>query len=144
MGLVIGLPRMTALAKVDSKGRITIPQPIRDALEIETGMYVVLLADLDRREILVSPVAGKSGDIYEFEIEFKDEPGALANAAAVFAKYKADIIASRCASIMRGTTAGCTFIVDFRHAEKSPEEISKELESLPVTTIVKFKRFDSY
>ncbi len=138
------MPRISALVKIDSKGRITIPQPIREALGLETGMYMVLLADVERGEILVSPVATSSKHVYEFELEFEDSPGALAKIADTFAKYKADIIASKCASIMRGETAGCTFIVDFSNASKPADEIAKELESLDITNIVKYRQFETY
>ncbi|MEB3845089.1 MAG: AbrB/MazE/SpoVT family DNA-binding domain-containing protein [Desulfurococcales archaeon] len=138
------MTRMSALVKVDSKGRITIPQPLREALGIDTGMYVVLLADVERGEILVSPVASRSHNIYEFEIEFKDEPGALAKILNVFAKHNADIIASKCASIMRGETAGCTIIVDFERAKVEPDTVLRELEKLDITNIVKYKKFETY
>ncbi|MCE4609855.1 MAG: AbrB/MazE/SpoVT family DNA-binding domain-containing protein [Desulfurococcales archaeon] len=138
------MPRISALVKIDSKGRITIPQPIREALGLETGMYVVLLADIDRGEILVSPVATNSQHVYEFELEFRDEPGALAKIANLFASNKADIIASKCASIMRGETAGCTLIIDFSKASKNADEVAKELEKLDITNIVKYRRFETY
>lgn len=39
---------MTALAKVTSKGQITLPKQIRDLLHINTGSIVVFESDGDR------------------------------------------------------------------------------------------------
>ncbi len=138
------MPRMSALVKVDSKGRITIPQPIREALGIETGMYVVLLADVDKGEILVSPVASKSTRLYEIEIEFRDEPGALAKILKVFADHGADIVASKCASIVRGETAGCTLVVDLSQGNVKLADVLDTLESLDVTNIVRARKFETF
>jgi len=134
--------RMTALVKVDSKGRVTIPQPIRDALGIESGMLVALIADIDKGEILLSPILSRSGKLYIFEIEFRDIAGSLARIMSVFANAKADILASKCASIIRGSTAGCTVIVDFSQANKTPEEVARELESMDIVNIVKYRIFE--
>ena len=136
--------RMTALVKVDSKGRVTIPQPIREALGIESGMYVVMLADIERGEIVLSPVASRGEKVYTFEIEFKDVAGSLARVVNVFAKHKADIVTSKCASIIRGETAGCTIVVDFAQADASPEEVARELESLDIVNVVRYRIFETY
>ena len=135
--------RMTALVKVDSKGRVTIPQPIREALGIESGMYVVILADIDKGEIVLSPVANRGEKVYTFEIEFKDVAGSLARVASVFAKHKADIVTSKCASIIRGETAGCTIVADFSNADATPEEVARELEQMDIVNVVKYRVFES-
>jgi AbrB family looped-hinge helix DNA binding protein len=135
---------MTSLVKVDSKGRITIPQPIREALGIQPGMLVVLIADIERGELVVSPVASSGDQLYTFEIEFRDVAGSLAKLLAVFAGAKADILASRCASIIRGETAGCTIVADFSKAEKSPDKVAKELEALDVVNVVRLRKFETF
>jgi len=134
--------RMTSLVKVDSKGRVTIPQPMREALGIESGMLVALIADIERGEILLSPVLTRTERLYTFEIEFRDVAGSLARIVSVFASAKADILASKCASIIRGSTAGCTIIVDFSQSKRKPEEIARELEKMDIVNIVRFRGFE--
>ncbi len=133
--------RLVALAKVDSKGRITIPQAIREALDIDTGMMLVLIADLSKREILVTPVS-KAANIYEVEVEMYDRPGALAKLTSALAEMGVDIVATRCTSIARGETGECTIIVDMSNARVSPEELKRRLESLDVVTVVKVRPFE--
>lgn len=52
--------------KLDEKGRITIPQVVRDALGLEPGMFVELVIDRSSRIIVVRPVA--SGIIATYRV----------------------------------------------------------------------------
>jgi AbrB family looped-hinge helix DNA binding protein len=47
--------------KADSKGRITIPQHIRESLSIGTGTYFEMVVDLENKQIVLKPlIKGKS------------------------------------------------------------------------------------
>jgi len=133
--------RFVGLVKVDSKGRITIPQAIRGALDIDTGMYLVLIADLKKREIVISPVTGAT-KMYQVDIELLDKPGALAKLTSKLAELGADIITSKCTSIARGETGECTIIVDLDRAKVDAEKLKEELEKLDVVTVVKIRPFE--
>ncbi|MCE4620736.1 MAG: ACT domain-containing protein [Desulfurococcales archaeon] len=135
--------RLTSLAKVDSKGRVTIPQTMREALDIEPGMVVVLIADLDKREITVSPVSASLKDVYELEVELLDKPGALAKLTQKLAELGIDIIATRCASIARGESGNCTLVVDLSRAKTDPEELRRQIEELDVVMLAKLKGFEA-
>lgn len=135
--------RLSEVVKVDSKGRVTIPQAIREALGVEPGMLMALIADFDKREIVLSPIATRTEAIYEFDVNLVDKPGALAAVTGVLAKHKADIIASKCASIARGEEASCTLIVDMSTADIDADTIRKELEGLDVVLQVKMRKFET-
>lgn len=137
------MARLSEIVKVDSKGRITIPQAIREAMGVEPGMLMALIADFDKREIVISPIAAKTEAIYEFDINLVDKPGSLAAVTNVLAKHKADIIASKCASIARGEEASCTLIVDMSTADVDADTIRKELEGLEVVLQVKMRKFET-
>ena len=134
--------KLSALVKVDSKGRITIPQPIRDTLDIEAGMLVVLIADLQKREIIISPVLTPTEHLYEVEVELVDKPGALAKLTEALAEMGADIIAARCASVARHESANCIIVVDTSRSELDGEALRKKLEELDIVTLVKVRKFD--
>jgi AbrB family looped-hinge helix DNA binding protein len=138
-----GVARLSEIVKVDSKGRITIPQAVREALGVEPGMLMALIADFDKREIIVSPIAAKPEVVYEFDLNLVDKPGSLATVTNVLAKHKADIIASRCASIARGEEASCTLIVDMSMSDVDAETIRKELEGLDVVIQVRMRKFET-
>ena len=137
------MARLSDVVKVDSKGRITIPQAVREALGVEPGMLMALIADFDKREIIVSPIATKPEAVYELDLNLVDKPGSLAAVTGVLAKHKADIIASKCASIARGEEASCTIIVDMSMSDVDADSIKRELEELEVVIQVRLRKFET-
>jgi len=45
--------RMSEIVRIDSRGRVTMPSSIRDAVRLSEGMYVMLIADLDNKEVRI-------------------------------------------------------------------------------------------
>ena len=136
--------RLTAIVKVDSKGRITIPQTMRETIGVEPGMLMAVIADTDKREIIVSPIYGKGNIIYEVEVTLIDRPGAIAQVADALARSNIDVIAQRCTTIMRGQEGSCTIIVDMSKSPLSEEELKNLLVRLDVVTQVRVKKFETH
>jgi len=134
--------RLTGLVKVDSKGRITIPQTIRESLGIEAGMLVAMLADTEKKEIIVSPIMAENAKVVQIEVTMQDRPGALAKVTSKLSELKVDIIANRCTSITRREEGECTFIVDISQSTTDVEGIRKALEGLDVVTQVMIRQFE--
>lgn len=134
--------RLTGLVKVDSKGRITIPQTIRESLGIEAGMLVAMLADTEKKEIIVSPIMAENAKVVQIEVTMQDRPGALAKVTSKLSDLKVDIIANRCTSITRREEGECTFIVDISQSSTDVEGIRKALEGLDVVTQVMIRQFE--
>ncbi|MCI4459515.1 MAG: ACT domain-containing protein [Acidilobus sp.] len=134
--------RLTGLVKVDSKGRITIPQTIRESLGIEAGMLVAMLADTEKKEIIVSPIMAENAKVVQIEVMMQDRPGALAKVTSKLSDLKVDIIANRCTSITRREEGECTFIVDISQSTTDVEGIRKALEGLDVVTQVMIRQFE--
>ncbi|MEB3774903.1 MAG: AbrB family DNA-binding protein [Desulfurococcales archaeon] len=136
--------RLTAIVKVDSKGRITIPQTMRETIGVEPGMLMAVIADTDKREIIVSPIYGKGNIIYEVEVALIDRPGAIAQVADALARNNIDVIAQRCTTIMRGQEGSCTIIVDMSKSPLTEEELKNLLVRLDVVTQVRVKKFETH
>ncbi len=136
--------RVTALVKVDSKGRITIPQAMRETIGIEPGMLMAVIADIEKKEIIVTPIYGKDNIIYEIEVTLIDRPGAIAEVADALAKHGVDIIAQRCTTLMRGQEGGCTMIVDLSKTSIKEEDLKNLLMSLDAVTQVRVKKFEAH
>jgi len=134
--------RVTGLVKVDSKGRITIPQTMRENLGIEPGMLVALLADSDKKEIVISPILSENAKVLELSIDMVDKPGSLAKVIDKIAEYKIDIIANRCTSITRREEGECTFIIDISQSSIDADKLKSALESIDVVTQVRVKQFE--
>ncbi len=132
--------KITEIVRVDSKGRITIPMVVRDALNIVEGMHLILVADPDKREIILSPLVAQVSNVYEIYLELKDTPGALARVAEELAKMGVDQLTTQCAAVKRGEYAECVIVADFTHAKLTPEELKQRLIELDEVRVVNIRR----
>ncbi len=135
--------KQTALVKVDSKGRITIPLTMREAIGIEPGMLMAIIADIDKKEIIVTPIFTNKGEIYEIEVVLVDRPGAMAKVTDALARENVDIIASRCTTVMRGVEGSCIMIVDLSRSRVDVDKLRDILTQIDVVTQVKIKKFEA-
>ena len=131
--------RITNIVRVDSKGRITIPLFIREALDIEEGRFLVLIGDIERKEIILTPVSSEKGIVYEINVELQDRPGALADFSAVIKDLGLDILASRCSTIQRGEIGECTVIAEPIKEGLSLNAIEEELKKKDFIFVVRVK-----
>lgn len=135
--------KLSAIVKVDSKGRVTIPQSIRGALGIEKGMVMMIVGDVEKREIYLTPLSKAEGEnIRYLEITLVDRPGALAKVTKVLADHNVDIVANRCTSVIRGEEGVCFIVADFSKSDITPEKLREELEGLDIVLQAKVKKFD--
>lgn len=118
--------RFKELVKVDSKGRITIPLSIREALGIREGMNILLFADLDEKKIFLSPIPDKA-KLVEINVTVEDRPGVVAEISKTLADNGIDIVALKCVVIKRGEIGECSFIVDLSRSLVSSSDELKEI-----------------
>jgi AbrB family looped-hinge helix DNA binding protein len=122
--------KIKEIVKVDSKGRITIPLTIREALDIREGMTVLLIADKERKEIIVSPIPERA-KLVELTFRVEDRPGVLAEITRVLADHGIDIIATKCIVLKRGELGECYMVVDLsRSLITNPSQLEKILNEL--------------
>ena len=86
---------------LDSKGRVVIPQSIRDSLGIKTGEKLIVSSD--KNSIIIEPTHEKK--LLHLEIGLSDQPGSLANAALALSKIKVDLVSTSSRSSRRGEKA---------------------------------------
>jgi AbrB family looped-hinge helix DNA binding protein len=103
---------MSDIVRIDARGRVTLPASIRDAVHISEGMYVLLLADLERKEIRLIPFADPEAQLYEIHITLADVPGALAKTAQILARAHVDLLSSESRTLQRGKSAEWFIIAD--------------------------------
>jgi len=131
--------RLSEIVKVDSKGRVTIPLVVREALNIVEGMNLILIADPEKREITITPLPSAEGRLYELRIEFKDIPGALAKTSEKLAELGVDQITTQCTTVKRGEYAECIIIVDLARAGIDVDELKNILSELPEVRFIQVK-----
>lgn len=116
--------------KVDSKGRITIPASIRELFNIREGMYLLMVADKNTREIKLVPlpIAAK---LVRIRVLVEDKVGVLAELTNFLANLHVDIVSTKCVVLKREELGECEMIVDVsRSTITTPEYLVNELRSL--------------
>jgi len=119
--------RMTEIVRVDAKGRIIIPIPIREALRFREGMYLMLTGDLDSKEVIITPFADPEAKLMEFRVGIKDVPGALARVAGVLADANVDLLSSESRTLRRGEAAEWLAIADVSKCACEMEALRKRV-----------------
>lgn len=104
-GSVLVLVFMARLenVRIDSRGRIVLPQHFRELLGLKPDDSAYVALDEQNRRILVSP-ASESNLVY-LEILISDAPGSLAKAAAALGKAGVDLVSTESHSTVRGQQA---------------------------------------
>ncbi|ALU11886.1 AbrB family transcriptional regulator [Ignicoccus islandicus DSM 13165] len=121
--------RIIEILKVDGKGRVTIPRTVRDALNIIEGGYVIMIADLNKNEILLTPTSGSGGKLLEIRILFNDERGKLAEISEALAEMNVDQITTNCRTMRKGEVAECTIVVEASN-EMDESEIERKISGI--------------
>ena len=133
--------RMTEIVRVDSRGRITMPSSIREAVRLSEGMYVMLIADLDKKDIRITPFADPEAKLVELSIAFSDIPGALAKAANILAKQGVDLLSSESRTLRRGRSAEWVVVADVSRCKCTLEELERQIVADGAAKEVKFRRY---
>ncbi len=133
--------RMTEIVRVDSRGRITMPSSIREAVRLSEGMYVMLIADLDAKDIRITPFADPEAKLVELSIAFSDIPGALAKAANILAKQGVDLLSSESRTLRRGRSAEWVVVADVSRCKCTLEELERQIVADGAAKEVKFRRY---
>lgn len=110
--------------KIDSKGRLQIPNSFRESLGIKEGENIVAHLDDENGRIILFPIEQKSKRL---TIRFGDEPGALAKTATILAKNKVDLVYTSSRSLKRGKEAEWEIIADFSNSDT--EKLKQELKN---------------
>jgi len=118
---------MTEIVRIDSRGRITMPSNLREAAKLAEGMYVMLVADLDKKEVRIVPFADPEAKLVEFRIAFSDMPGALAKAANILATQGVDLLSSESRTLRRGKSAEWVVVADVSRCRCELEELEHQI-----------------
>ena len=116
----------TNITKLDSKGRILIPSPVRKHFKVKNGTEVILIPDADKNELRMLPlVKGKSAKLRFIVTDLSDS---LANIANVLDLNSVNIIASESRSISRSLTEW-NLVVDISKCNNGCDKLKQDLIS---------------
>ena len=129
-------------AVMDSKGRIFIPARIRAVLNVREGMRFMVIADLERHEIRLVPLADAQSEVVKLTVLMKDVVGALSKVVDALAAAGVDLLITQSRTIRRGELAEWVAIADFSKSELSVEKVVERLSSLDVVKKVEWERLE--
>jgi len=134
---------MNSIIRLDTRGRLVIPNEFREILDIKEGDEVLISLDRITDTITINPVYGKTKNLVNIEIEFGDTPGCLAKIAKKIADLKIDLIMTESKSSQRGKKARWDILADISECSYSINDIKQLLlqsgfvESLSITKIAR-------
>lgn len=118
---------MNSLIRLDTRGRLVIPNEFREHLDLKEGDEVLMSLDPKTDTLTISPVYGEPKDMVKMEIEFGDAPGCLAKIAQKIADMKIDLVMTESKSSQRGKRARWDIIADISKCSQSTNEIKQVL-----------------
>src|SRR3989344_1464347 len=124
----------TQNVKLDSKGRVIIPNSFREVLGIKEGENLVAELDKVNERIILFPIEKKAKRLM---IMLADEPGSLSKAAIVLARNKVDLIYSASRSISRKKEAEWEVVADFSNVNM--QKLQADLKKEPAVKGFKFE-----
>ena len=118
---------MNSIIKLDTRGRLVIPNEFRETLDLKEGDNILLSLDTKTNTINISPIYTEENYLIKMQIKFGDKPGTLAQIATKLAELKVDLIMTESKSYERGTKARWDIIADISQSNLSIPEIKNEL-----------------
>lgn len=112
-----------SVSSVDEKGRVLIPQSLRDAANLKSGEKVVLEFDSRLKAIVIEPAHEKK--LLKLDILLADSPGSLASAASVLAGLGVDLVSTQSHSSQRGEEA--VWVVECNPGKANAAQIKSAL-----------------
>ncbi len=134
---------MNSIIRLDTRGRLVIPNEFRETLDLKEGDEVLMSLDSKTDTLIISPIYGEPTNLVRIEIEFGDTPGCLAKIAQKIADLKIDLVMSESKSSQRGKKARWSIIADISKYNQSTNELKQMLmqsglvESLSITKIAR-------
>ncbi len=134
---------MNSIIRLDTRGRLVIPNEFRERLNLKEGDEILISLDQKTETLTISPIYGNQTDLVKMEIEFGDNPGCLAKIAEKIADMKIDLIMTESKSSQRGKRARWDIIADISKCPSSMSEIKQVLlqsgfvESTSITKIAR-------
>ncbi len=115
---------------MDSKSRITVPAKLRKILGLAEGMKFLVIADTEKKEIRLVPLAELQAKVYKLRIVMADTLGVLAKVASFLAREKVDLLITESRTIRRGKTAEWVIIADLSLCKLGISELIGKIKKM--------------
>lgn len=114
------------VAKVDGKGRVTIPLHMREILGIDAGSYLELFVDVEKRQLIIKPIIKGYAEGYLAEVHLKiSEFTALSNAINQCVSEGYEIISLSCTRSESYECKLVVYVLELSYVDRLKEILSK-------------------
>ncbi|MEM2056760.1 MAG: ACT domain-containing protein [Thermoproteota archaeon] len=119
----------TYLLKIDDRGRILIPQAVRDLMGLRPQSETVGTYDSERNVFTLMP-ARQGGNFVRIVFKISDQPGSLAKVANMLASSGINLVATSSTTLVPGKLAEWEVIADIDKNYPLKERLKAVADSL--------------
>ncbi|MGQ9478767.1 MAG: hypothetical protein ACUVQ0_01935 [Thermoproteota archaeon] len=119
----------TYLLKIDDRGRILIPQAVRDMMGLRPHSETVGTYDSEKNVFTLMPVKAR-GNFVRIVFKISDQPGSLAKVANSLASAGVNLIATSSTTLVPGKLAEWEVIADVSRYHPISDRLREIAESL--------------
>ncbi|MBO3797580.1 MAG: ACT domain-containing protein [Thermoproteota archaeon] len=119
----------TYLLKIDDRGRILIPQAVRDLMGLRPQSETVGTYDSERNVFTLMP-ARQGGNFVRIVFKISDQPGSLAKVANMLASSGINLVATSSTTLVPGKLAEWEVIADIDKNYPLKERLKAIADSL--------------
>lgn len=119
----------TYLLKIDDRGRILIPQAVRDLMGLRPQSETVGTYDSERNVFTLMP-ARQGGNFVRIVFKISDQPGSLAKVANLLASSGINLVATSSTTLVPGKLAEWEVIADIDKNYPLKERLKGVADSL--------------
>ncbi|MEM3712875.1 MAG: ACT domain-containing protein [Thermoproteota archaeon] len=119
----------TYLLKIDDRGRILIPQAVRDMMGLRPHSETVGTYDSERNVFTLMPVR-PGGNFIRIVFRISDQPGSLARVASELASSGINLVATSSTTLVPGKLAEWEVIADVSKDYPIKERLKEVVENL--------------
>jgi phosphomannomutase len=121
---------------------LTLPKELSEILRVQSGAYVLIEADTQSREAVITKLASSGVKLVEMNLLMRNIPGAMAKVDTLLGAHSVNIIYAE-GEMVEDDPGLYTSVkmLDMCRANVKSDELERELKSLPEIVEIKFLEF---
>ncbi|MBU7023431.1 MAG: hypothetical protein HXS40_04620 [Theionarchaea archaeon] len=121
---------------------LTLPKELSEILRVQSGAYVLIEADTQSREAVITKLASSGVKLVEMNLLMRNIPGAMAKVDTLLGAHNVNIIYAEGEMVEDDPNLYTSVkMLDVCRANVKSDELERELKSLPEIVEIKFLEF---
>lgn len=128
---------MESVVKLDTKGRILIPQEIRETLSIRSGSEIILIPEGKIKKVKAVPLSIEN--VARCEVKVSNDEGGLSNVMRLLEMLNIGVLMSESKNLLDSGFSDWSLLLDVSQTKEKPSIIKERLTMLSSVTKVKYE-----